>query len=248
MKKTLLAVALASSLISFGAVAADKAPEPDFTFTGNFGLFSDYRFRGISQTAKRAAIQGGFDFAHKSGAYLGSWNSNVDSAFLAGSTIEMDIYGGYATEIKGVGLNVGVLRYEYPGVTSGSTSPGTTEAYIGISYGPVSYKYSRSLTNYFASTAASNTGGTTYNEINLSQSVTEKIAIVAHVGKTNVANTSTGDYTDYKIGISYDLGGYSLGLNYFSNTGLNTAEKLANTYSGQKAYESGAVVSISKTF
>ncbi|MGA0816532.1 MAG: TorF family putative porin, partial [Burkholderiaceae bacterium] len=61
MKKTLLAVALASSLTSFGAVAADKAPEPSYTLTGNIGLVSDYRFRGISQTNKRPAVQGGLD-------------------------------------------------------------------------------------------------------------------------------------------------------------------------------------------
>ncbi|MFZ9162326.1 MAG: TorF family putative porin, partial [Burkholderiaceae bacterium] len=70
MKKTLLAVALASSLTSFGAVAADKAPEPDFSISGNFGLFSDYRFRGISQTDRAPALQGGFDLTHKSGFYL----------------------------------------------------------------------------------------------------------------------------------------------------------------------------------
>ncbi|MFZ9841834.1 MAG: TorF family putative porin, partial [Burkholderiaceae bacterium] len=67
MKKTLLAVALASSLTSFGAVAADKAPEPDFSISGNFGFTSDYRFRGVSQTNKGPAAQGGFDLAHKSG-------------------------------------------------------------------------------------------------------------------------------------------------------------------------------------
>ena len=57
--------------------AAPAAPEPDFTFTGNVGLFSQYVFRGISQTNEKPAVQGGFDVSHKSGFYVGTWNSNV---------------------------------------------------------------------------------------------------------------------------------------------------------------------------
>ncbi|MGA0855696.1 MAG: TorF family putative porin [Burkholderiaceae bacterium] len=65
MKKTLLAVALASSLTSFGAVAADKAPEPDFSISGNFGLVNDYKYRGISQSGGNAAVSGGLDLTPK---------------------------------------------------------------------------------------------------------------------------------------------------------------------------------------
>ncbi len=52
------------------AAIAAPAPTPEFTFTGNAGLFSDYRYRGYSQTDYKPAFQGGFDFAHKSGFYL----------------------------------------------------------------------------------------------------------------------------------------------------------------------------------
>ena len=47
-------------------------PASPHTLTGNLGFFSDYRFRGISQTAKNPAIQGGFDYAHSSGFYAGT--------------------------------------------------------------------------------------------------------------------------------------------------------------------------------
>jgi uncharacterized protein (TIGR02001 family) len=69
------------------AAAAAPAPTPDWTITGNAGLFSDYRFRGISQTDKKPAFQGGFDVAHSSGFYLGNWNSNIDSSFFGGANI-----------------------------------------------------------------------------------------------------------------------------------------------------------------
>src|SRR5688500_17951677 len=77
------------------AAPAAPEPQPDWTFTGNAGIFSDYRFRGISQTNRKPAFQGGFDVAHASGFYAGNWNSNVDSAFYNGANLEMDFYGGY---------------------------------------------------------------------------------------------------------------------------------------------------------
>ena len=90
-------------------------PEPEFTFTGNAGLFSDYRFRGFTQTDYKPAFQGGFDFAHKSGFYLGNWNSNVEQALYNGASLEMDFYGGYKHTFGDFGLDVGVIYYYYPG-------------------------------------------------------------------------------------------------------------------------------------
>ena len=58
--------------------AAEPAkPEPDWTFTSNIGLYSQYVFRGISQTDEKPAVQGGFDLGHKSGFYVGTWASNI---------------------------------------------------------------------------------------------------------------------------------------------------------------------------
>ncbi|HRI19242.1 MAG TPA: TorF family putative porin, partial [Burkholderiaceae bacterium] len=85
MKKSTLAIlaALAASPClaqTAAAPAAAAEAESPWAFTANLGLFSDYRFRGISQTDKKPALQGGFDLGHSSGLYVGNWNSNVDSA------------------------------------------------------------------------------------------------------------------------------------------------------------------------
>ena len=247
MKKTLLAVTLAAltSGAATTALAADpKAPAPDFEISGNFGLFSDYRFRGISQTDRKAALQGGFDFTHKSGFYVGNWNSNVHSHFYPGASMESDVYAGFVKEVGPIEINVGALRYMYPGNTGGTN---TTEAYLSITYGSLSYKFSRSDGNYFG---AANSKGTTYNELNLSYDLNDKVSVSAHAGKTNVAKTSAGDYSDYKIGITYALpDDYSLGLAYFNNSGLDAAEKTSNTSTrGEQLYKSAAVISLSKTF
>ena len=46
--------------------------------SGNVGLFSDYVFRGYTQTINEPALQGGFDLEHSTGFYAGVWASNVD--------------------------------------------------------------------------------------------------------------------------------------------------------------------------
>ena len=114
-----LAFVAAATVVSVNALAQTpapaKAPEPEYTVTGNLGIFSDYRFRGISQTNKLPAIQGGVDLALKNGLYLGNWNSNVDSTMYNGASIEMDFYGGYKATFGDFGLDVGGIYYYYPG-------------------------------------------------------------------------------------------------------------------------------------
>src|SRR4029453_8356894 len=99
-RKSMLAAAL-GMLFAQSALAQTPAPAPppEQTITANVGLFSEYLFRGISQTAGKPAVQGGFDYAHSSGFYLGTWGSNV--SLLEGfgadsrSSLGWDLYGGY---------------------------------------------------------------------------------------------------------------------------------------------------------
>ena len=102
------------------SAAAPAAPEPDFTFTGNVGLYSQYVFRGRTQTDGNPAVQGGFDLGHKSGLYLGTWASNVswiwDFSPGTSASMEWDWYGGYKGSLPAdFGYDFGVLYYWYPG-------------------------------------------------------------------------------------------------------------------------------------
>ena len=122
----------------------------DWTFTGNAGVFSDYRFRGISQTNKKPAFQGGFDIGHASGFYVGNWNSNVDSSLYNGANLEMDFYGGYKLPVGDFTLDFGALYYYYPGSGAGGTFKiDNTELYISAGCGPVSVKYSHAISDFF---------------------------------------------------------------------------------------------------
>ncbi len=239
---TLSAIALAAAAtLTSGTVlaqAAAPAEKPDFVVTGNFGITSDYRFRGISQNNFDPAAQGGFDVAHSSGLYVGTWGSNV-SQWAAGysGNLELDLYGGYKTEVAGVGVDVGAIAYTYPGSASGYKA-NTEEAYVALTYGPVVFKTSYVLSkNYFASTSGNAPGnagygtsakGTMYFDLTLSQEIAPKLVASAHAGYTDYKNDAEYSkvanaggkfsYADYNVGLAYDLGnGFNLSGKYFWN-------------------------------
>lgn len=104
MRKTLLAAGLAASVLAPSAAQAQ--------LTGNMTLITDYRFRGISQTYSKPALQGGIDYAHSSGFYVGNWNSNVsEGAGFPGGNLEMDFYGGWKKTWGDFGLDIGAIYY-----------------------------------------------------------------------------------------------------------------------------------------
>ncbi len=264
MKKTLVALSLAA--LTVPAFAQDKkAPEPDYTISGNFGLTSDYRFRGISQSNKKPAVQGGIDFEHKSGFYLGNWNSSVSEWTAAnGAGLEMDFYGGYATEIAGVGLDLGAIYYYYPGAKINTTSTkneyNTQEIYIGLEYGPVSFKTSYTLSDRYFSLgkdgedslqgdANKSSKGTLYYDLGFSYEIAPKVTLKAHAGLLALKDKVGSDIKDYSVGLAYDLSGWELGLNFYQTSGLNAADKTFFTSAtNKKLYDSGAAISITKTF
>ncbi|MBS0309234.1 MAG: hypothetical protein JSS58_09715, partial [Proteobacteria bacterium] len=77
MKKMILSAAVLAAFATPAFAQQAAAPASPHTFTGNVTVATDYRFRGISQTFKQPTVQGGFDYSHSSGFYLGNWNSNV---------------------------------------------------------------------------------------------------------------------------------------------------------------------------
>ena len=240
MKKTILATAL--TLILPVMAQADE-PTPEHTLTANVGLFSSYRFRGIDQTFGQPAIQGGVDYAHSSGFYAGNWNSNVNSG--AGSpqgNIEMDFYGGYKAAFGDFGIDVGGIYYYYPGTdaqgASAVTNTGHTttvhtgrvdnkELYIGGSWKFISLKYYHAIGDYFS---APDTKGSNYTDLSANYDLGNGWGLVGHVGHLNFKNynngVSNGNYTDWKLGVSKDLGtGWILGLAYLGTNAKDDCGK-----------------------
>ena len=241
MKKVLLAI------LALAGITAAHAE-----VTGNLGLTSDYRFRGISQSQNAPAVQGGVDYAHSSGLYVGNWNSSVSSqVYTNGSGVESDLYAGYKKEVyKGISIDVGTYNYFYPRATVAGTGSNfdTYEAYAGLGYKDlVSAKYSQTLGHSYFGTA--NAQGTGYYQADAVIPVVAKVSLVAHAGHTNVANHGNLNYTDYNAGLAYALPqDFSLAAKYYTNTGTTSAFQTANTVNGQKLYKNAVVVSLSKTF
>lgn len=233
MKRSLLALALLST---YGLAQADV--------TGNFGLTTDYRFRGISQTQNGAAVQGGFDYTHDSGFYAGTWNSSVSTElFPGGSGLESDWYAGYKKDVyKGVTIDVGSYNYIYPKTTNKFD---TYELYAGVAYGPVSGKVSYSLNDYFG---IDNSKGTTYSQLDVAYPVVDKLTAKAHVGRTNVDGSSSLNYTDYNVGVVYDYKGYNLGATYYINDNYGSEARSFNTVNDKKLYKDSVVLSVVKYF
>jgi uncharacterized protein (TIGR02001 family) len=198
MKKSVLAF---TALALFaGAAAADDG------LSANLTLATKYKYRGQDQSDPQKdvvpAIQGGFDYT-MGGIYLGNWNSSI--GFANGT--EMDFYGGYKGEASGIGYDVGLLTYYYPG--TGSSPLNTTEIYGALSYSIVTLKYSHTVSNkYFGIVEGQGTG---YLDVSANYEVSKGLTLNAHIGLTRLpgdAKNLTGlvNYTDYKLGATYDLG------------------------------------------
>lgn len=229
---SMVAAVFAALALPGGVALAADAP-PDHSFTGNANLASDYRFRGISQTFKLPALQGGFDYAHVSGFYIGNWNSNVSGlSYPNGAGLEMDLYGGFKKTFGDFGFDVGLLQYYYPGAKTNSASHtkfDTLELYGAVSWRFLTLKYSNTLSDYFGvktatfggacnrdgvdcfGAAPGNSKGSGYLELNASYEIVPKLTLTGHIAQQKVRHYGKLDYIDYKIGATYDLNGWLLG-------------------------------------
>ncbi len=261
MRKNLIAVAVAGALsISALPVFAADAPSP---FTGNVGFATEYLYRSIAQTAGKPALQGGFDYAHPSGAYVGVWGSNIswlENWGMSSASLEVDVYGGFKKSMGDLGFDVGVLTYNYPGkLAAGMVNPNTTELYGALSWKFLTLKYSHSTTNLFGAPNSKNSG---FLELNMNYDLGDGWGVTGHVGRQTVKNVANkaGDYTAYKLGVTKDVGVGVLGLslsttNAKDNCTLGAAEfycmpsSVANAASPDyRTGKSRAVLSFNKTF
>ncbi len=215
-KVVLPIVALGFSL----AVRAEEGPEPDTNLTYNVGAISDYRVRGIAQTAAKPAVQGGIDFTAKSGAYLGTAFSNVKWVKeFNGATkgdYELDLYGGYRAQITDTSFSydVGLITYRYPGNNSGVAgvfpagtfaNASTVEMYADLTYTIYTLKYNRSSGNFLGNV---NSSGSQYFDLSAAIDMTNGYTLTPHIGRQLIPNQAgnLGNYSDVSLTLSKDFG------------------------------------------
>ena len=243
--------ALAVPALAQTPAPADASAPPPFTITGNFGIYSQYVFRGLTQTDRKPAFQGGFDVAHASGFYAGTWGSNIswlrDAGVVThGGSVEWDFYGGYKYAVnEDVGLDAGVLYYYYPGsYVAGATNPDTTELYVAGSWKWLSLKYSHAVSNTFGVADSRNSH---YVDLSANYPITGQVALNAHVGRQTFAGDNNGDtldYTDWKLGFTWSVNGWNLGAHY---TDTN-AKDAGYTLAGRNIGKATGTVFVQKVF
>jgi uncharacterized protein (TIGR02001 family) len=232
-----------AAVLAASPVRAEEAP-PVHQVTYNAAVVSDYRYRGISQSRLDPAVQGGADYVHNpTGFYAGTWASTIQwTKDLGGDgNIEWDLYGGKKGQITAdLSYDVGGLFYWYP---SNDLHPdaNTFELYGQLGYGPGYIKYSTSTTNLFGTPNSKYSG---YLDIGANFNLPfYGLVLNLHAGRQDVKHNDALSYTDYKVGLTKDLGVVSVQLAFVKATG--------NAYvspHGQNLGRPSAWLSVSKTF
>jgi uncharacterized protein (TIGR02001 family) len=267
--QTISAAVALLSLASSAAIAQTKAPEPDYTLSYNVGATTDYRYRGISQSRLKPAVQGGLDFAHKSGFYVGAWGSTISWIKDAGaptlanvdtgsSPLEIDLYGGYKGKAGGLDYDVGALQYFYPGNKysniPGAANANTTELYGALTFGPVTAKYSHALSNLFGfRNATNNSKGSGYLDVSANFDVGNGWSVVPHIGHQTVRRFGDYSYTDYSLTVNKDIDGLVLsaavvGTDAKKDVAGNVNSLAYASPGGKNLGKTGLVLSIKKNF
>lgn len=207
MQNNLKAAVLAALLLAPAAAFAQDAEESNFSW--NFGVTSDYVFRGISQSNRDVAFQGGVDYAFgDSGFYAGAWGSNVDFADDIGPQAEVDMYVGYNTDI-GEKFNVDVMltRYTYHAEEAGYGSSDYNELITKVGLKDVA-TLTVGYTNDYANTGEDST----YVNIGNSWDLGNNYSLNAGFGRTYFTDS---EYNDWNVGVSKTIGDFEFGLNYY---------------------------------
>ena len=236
-KKSVLAAALTvASLAGF-------AIEVQADISANVALVNDYRFRGISQSNKNPALQGGFDYSFENGFYLGTWGSTVDfdSTGDFNGSLELDIYGGWGTDIgENSSIDFGYIYYGYPGDDSGLDGD-YQEIYVNYGWRGLSLGVAYS-DDYYGSSS-----DFWYLQANYDWSFAENWALSLHVAyndfdKDIFLSSDKGHYVDYSVGVTWSVLGVDLGLAWVG-TDLKEEDVFGTDWG-----DDTAVISISKSF
>ncbi|MXO71079.1 TorF family putative porin [Alteraurantiacibacter buctensis] len=218
--KTIRMAALAACLVAGLPVAAQAQSAEDeaaeWEVDGEIGLFSDYRFRGVSLSGKDAEVTGELSVAHESGFYAGTWLSNVDLGSGA-DDLEVDLYAGWATEVGLVSLDVGAIYYLYP--SDGSLDYIELTGSVGTSIGPASVSLGAA---YAPSQGALGNTDNTYVYVAGEVALTDMATLHGSFGIEDGAfGNSKRDWT---VGVNLDVGhGFTAGVAYVDTARAGTA-------------------------
>ena len=203
----------------------DTTEEGSITVSANVALTTDYRFRGVSLSGGDPAIQGGFDVAHESGFYAGTWASSIQGGDAYGE-LELDVYAGWSGDLtEGVALDVGLLYYIYPTEELGlDTDYWEPYASLGFTLGPAEATVGAAYA-FKQDSLGDEDNLYVYTDLGYSLPSTP-ISLSAHLGYTDgvlappfLAGTADDSGLDWSIGASVSSGNVEFGVAYIGVEG-----------------------------
>ncbi len=182
----------------------------------NFGVTSNYLWRGVSQSADNPSVSGGIDYASESGFYAGTWIGTID--WGVGGGYENDYYLGYSGETDGFTYDVGYIYYAYPEEEYDGSDFG--EIYFTGGLGDFSFGFAYTI-NSDADDAAPFGEGDLYYSVGYSFALPEDYGLSVTLGRYDfdVDSALDVDYTHLQLDLS--KGDFTFSLSKASDTNMS---------------------------
>lgn len=206
MFRNLLAPAFAALAATSGALAQDEETSDNVAVSASAGVYSDYLFRGISQTGNDAAVQGSISAAYK------GWSASVWASNVSFADAEIDFTGAYTFDAASSSFTVGGIYYAYPG-----SAPGTNYvegfAAWSSSMGPASV----GAGVYVSPDFTLDSGVAVYTQANAGIPLIDKLSLNLQAGRQWIEdNAAAGlpDYWRWSAGLAYKIDQFTVSITY----------------------------------
>lgn len=233
-------IATSSSLLLVGSQAMALELGAGFEGSANIGLFSNYMWRGVSQTRNGVALQGGVDITHSSGFYAGTWMSNVDFKFFPEAHTEQDIYAGYGFSVGDFAFDFKHTKYLY----DNANALDFNETHAQVSYNTGDYGTIALGLDYSKDTPIIDTDNAIHYYGTYTYALPMDVGLTATLGQYDFKDSgwvggTDSKYSYYNIGVTKEFYGINVGLAY---TDTNIDENNCKVFAGGDSYCGGSLV------
>lgn len=191
-------------------------------------IASDYRYRGVTLSDRKPAVQGGATWDAPGGAYAGLFASSVRLAAPAGANAQIVAFAGYAARLDAAASVE--LGGDYAAFTA-AADDNYGEIFVGATYAGISGRLSYSP-RYFGQSS-----GGTYAELEASTTLAERVRLVGHAGvlrtryETYYGLSSTQNVFDGRVGVAVDFEWFRAQLAWVGVSNHNAGRAIAGTTS-----------------